>query len=273
MKKTLMALIIISVLSISAIPQVKSDWERDVLYGRVQHVRIETLYLDEKGNPISKEGRALSSITSYDVSGNKIEDEGFANHGKLSGGKYTSRYDAQGNLIESIHHGAFPVKTVYLYDGQENPSDGDEVNWVNRINRDAQGRTKEIIYSAGDGLVINRQVFVYDSTGRVVEVSTYNRQGSFAGQEIKTYNDAGRLISKVNGKKSGDRDYKKVTYSYDGRGNMIEEKEFNNRGLEAKTSNKYEFDSASNWIKETAKYWRRGKDSYTVITYRIITYY
>jgi protein TonB len=100
-------------------PVVESDRSRDGLIGPVRRVRTEVAKL------LSAEGRQTEGkhqvveITSYDIKGNKIENQYFPIAGATLTGKEVYKYDEKGNISEMTllnADGTLASKEVYKYE-------------------------------------------------------------------------------------------------------------------------------------------------------------
>jgi hypothetical protein len=95
-----------------------STRERDGLKGPVRRVETEVVKVAfDRGTRIEK-SRSLLERTLYDDSGRRVENETYPVVGSASG-EETHRYDAQGNLAETVvrdARGATLSRTVYEYE-------------------------------------------------------------------------------------------------------------------------------------------------------------
>src|SRR6185503_13353680 len=102
-----------------AAPAVESDRSRDGLIGPVRRVRTEIAKL------VSAEGRqaegkhVLVEVVSYDIKGNKIENQYFPIPGATLTGKEVYKYDEKGNISEMTMlnaDGSLLSKEIYKYE-------------------------------------------------------------------------------------------------------------------------------------------------------------
>ena len=102
-----------------AAPAVESDRSRDGLIGPVRRVRTEVAKL------VSAEGRqaegkhVLVEVVSYDIKGNKIENQYFPIPGATLTGKEVYKYDEKGNISEMTMlnaDGSLLSKEIYKYE-------------------------------------------------------------------------------------------------------------------------------------------------------------
>lgn len=214
----------------------------------------------------------------------------------------TDRYDPQGRILERIQgakeafHGLWPLRFTYAYD-----QDGRRVAEVIRDGRgelvketraayDAQGNRSAELSAWGHGAfenvslydydefrrlrrglhynavqVVNRNLYAYDDTGRLVqERLERNYRYDAAGHQIVTtdrldvghdvaiiYDDRGhvqqKIVSDLRGRKQGHSEFR-----YDERGNQIEERIYDAGGqLTDRKTYRYDYDTVGNWITET----------------------
>lgn len=139
-----------------------------------------------------------------------------------------------------------------------------------------------------DGSLINKETYINDSKGNIIEMNTYYASGG-TGKTTYQYDSKGNLIEEVfhSGLKG------KITYKYDSKGNMIEENISDDMkivfsydsngnmiikqivyGLGAGTYYKYEYeyeyDSKDNWIKKIEK--NKKGEAIRIIERKIVYY-
>ena len=246
------------------------DWELNGLRGPVKAVRIEIEKSDQNGKP-DKNGRWLHRLISYSPTSNKTEDETFRDFGKQSDSKHVYKYDDRGNLTgEAEYRGGTVSKTTFIYNDKAQVIR--EVKYNGEFHADyfydSQGRLIETKGFYGKDTLVSRFVYTYNDKGQMIK---WARQGGGLDFErTYTYTAQGKVASETRGSQPGDY-YRQVVYLYDDRGNVIERKEYNEEGLEERTTYTYEFDSAGNWIKQIATV--AGPIPEKMQIYRTITYY
>ena len=103
----------------SAAPAVESDRSRDGLIGPVRRVRTEIAKLVNTDGRQAEGKHVLVEIVSYDIKGNKIENQYFPIPGATLTGKEVYKYDEKGNISEMtmLHaDGSLLSKEIYKYE-------------------------------------------------------------------------------------------------------------------------------------------------------------
>jgi TonB family protein len=98
---------------------VESDRTRDGLSGPVRRVRTEVVKLQNESGRITEGKRALLEVVSYDIKGNKVENEYFPVSGAMLTGKEVYKYDDKGNISEMTmlnEDGSLISKEIYKYE-------------------------------------------------------------------------------------------------------------------------------------------------------------
>ncbi|HLN96977.1 MAG TPA: TonB family protein [Pyrinomonadaceae bacterium] len=97
----------------------ESDRLRDGLIGPVRRVRTEVVKLSNENGKALEGKRAVLEIVSYDVKGNKIENQYFPIAGANLTGREVYKYDDKGNISEMTllnADGSLLSKEVYRYE-------------------------------------------------------------------------------------------------------------------------------------------------------------
>ena len=97
----------------------ETDRVRDGLVGPVRRVRTELVKLVNESGKLSEGKRALLEVVSYDIKGNKVENQYFPVEGATLTGKEVYKYDDKGNISEMTlvnDDGSLISKEVYKYD-------------------------------------------------------------------------------------------------------------------------------------------------------------
>jgi protein TonB len=97
----------------------ESDRSRDGLTGPVRRVRTEIVKLSNQGGRMMEGKRSLLEIVSYDIKGNKVENQYYPVQGATLTGKEVYKYDEKGNISEMTlmsDDGTLLGKEVYKYE-------------------------------------------------------------------------------------------------------------------------------------------------------------
>ena len=98
---------------------VETDRIRDGLVGPVRRVRTEVVKLSNEAGRIAEGKRAVLEVVSYDLKGNKVENQYFPIAGANLTGKEVYKYDDKGNISEMTllnTDGSLLGKEVYKYE-------------------------------------------------------------------------------------------------------------------------------------------------------------
>ena len=98
---------------------VETDRIKDGLVGPVRRVRTEVVKLSGLEGRFTEGKRALLEMVSYDIKGNKIENQYFPVTGATLTGKETYKYDEKGNISEMTllnDDGSLLSKETYKYE-------------------------------------------------------------------------------------------------------------------------------------------------------------
>lgn len=97
----------------------ESDRLKDGLVGPVRRVRTEVVKLSNESGKLQEGKHAVLEIVSYDLKGNKVENQYFPIAGATLTGKEVYKYDEKGNISEMTllnADGSLLSKEVYKYD-------------------------------------------------------------------------------------------------------------------------------------------------------------
>ncbi|MGH9873532.1 MAG: hypothetical protein ACRD9S_13870, partial [Pyrinomonadaceae bacterium] len=100
-------------------PAVETDRLRDGLVGPVRRVRTEVVKLSNETGKVAEGKRAVLEVVSYDLKGNKVENQYFPISGATLTGKEVYKYDDKGNISEMTllnADGSLLSKEVYKYE-------------------------------------------------------------------------------------------------------------------------------------------------------------
>lgn len=103
----------------AATPEAESDRLRDGLVGSVRRVRTEVAKLSSETGKMLEGKHAVLEVVSYDIKGNKVENQYFPMAGANLTGKEVYKYDDKGNISEMTllnNDGSFMSKEVYKYE-------------------------------------------------------------------------------------------------------------------------------------------------------------
>lgn len=263
-----LVLIITLLCAVSAQPAASaepSDREEEGLVGAVRSVEtresllVQTDRFDSGGRLIERIQGGVETLPglwplrflySYDQAGRRISETVWDGRGELV--KETRYgYDDRGDRSAEVAvwgDGTFENASLYDYD-------------------EAHRRTQGLHYNAVR--VINRNLFAYDSRGRLVRERfernyRYDAAGNQvvtsdrfdAGYEVATiYDDQGLVREKVVSDLAGRRQGQSL-FRYDERGNQVEERISDAGGrITDRKAYHYEYDAVGNWIKETAEWY------------------
>src|SRR5258705_924287 len=98
---------------------VETDRIRDGLVGPVRRVRTEVVKLSNEAGRVAEGKRAVLELVSYDLKGNKVENQNFPIAGANLTGKEVYKYDDKGNISEMTllnTDGSLLSKEVYKYE-------------------------------------------------------------------------------------------------------------------------------------------------------------
>lgn len=105
--------------STSASASGESDRARDGLVGPVRRVRTEIAKLSNEAGRIQEGKHAVLEMVSYDIKGNKVENQYFPVAGANLTGKEVYKYDEKGNISEMTlvnDDGSLLSKEIYKYE-------------------------------------------------------------------------------------------------------------------------------------------------------------
>jgi len=98
---------------------VETDRIRDGLVGPVRRIRTEVVRLSSEAGRVAEGKRAVLEVVSYDLKGNKVENQYFPIAGANLTGKEVYKYDDKGNISEMTllnTDGSLLSKEVYKYE-------------------------------------------------------------------------------------------------------------------------------------------------------------
>lgn len=265
----------------------KSDREQEHLFGPVKTVKREQFNTSKLLGLFTRTQSRLISTITFNVEGNKTAEINY-NSGGDSIHSCTYSYDGKGRktaqmMTQGNNHG----ETTYSYN-----QDGREVEAFEQVGEkllikrrylatyDAQRKQIAAYYRDGDMEMRASYRYSYDKQGQLTELATLTGKGVVYHRIVYAYDENGSLTSKVAHRPDG-RVYKKSLFSYDGdrkredtftftddgaeslhlfelydgRGNVVEVGGFDKSGQLSggKTTRRYEYDQAGNWIKQTVQ--------------------
>jgi hypothetical protein len=260
-----------------------SNKRKGEFYGHVKSVKEFTYNSIENE---SKKDSAFSVWKIYNEKGELIQTNRI--DGRLNF-KYSYKYDEKGNQIEKEEHDPDTESTLvtkYRYDEKNNQIE--ENNFLHEAGKEDEPTLKCIFKYDEKGNKINEKQYLqtelvedimnkYDNKGNKVEIvyTSYQRNredgdeedsdngeiadtakadsvniiGVSKGDNLSSRNDENRNNSNTDTIVYGSSS--KVQYTYDDKGNEIEEKEHNSKGKIIRIFTfKYEFDTKNNWTKK-----------------------
>ena len=261
MRRLSAALTLTLLLFSATVAQEKSDREKANLVGPVRSVRLQTT--DYKDETLKQSlGVADSATVTYDEKGNEVERITV-----LAGlfGKEVRKYDAKGNLIESVvsNDSGVHERKVYAYENGK---------LVRIVGYDAEGKLewKQFNSYGKDGLLLEEKyligekaygktIFKYDRSGNLSELAFYAPNGAKAlaligpclGAHRVTYayNEQRQRLKVVQYDPNGEVSWS-WQYSYDSKG-LITAESIGYYSSKQTSVYVYEYDSRGNWIKKT----------------------
>lgn len=265
--------IIISLMTLSAVAQKKSDRQNDGLRGNVKSVVYDHLYgytYDSQGSIIAHfedkgarkfihkyVGDSYAEIVEVDKKGTPIETEirlfDKAGHSILNDwdlmvkGTYSEKKDAKGNVTERLwlhKNKALEAKVSYLYDAQGN------ITMLKIYTEEETYPYYQFKYNSEGKLIAwhiirpsNKQWqdITYHPSGNIAKDVSYDPKGKLNSSTHYTYNSKGQLIQELftmlNHKNVKETDI--TLYKYDSKGNNIEIKHIEEGKTRAITTMKY----------------------------------
>lgn len=201
--------------------------------------RSESTIIERKGYTRSEElvGDIASVTISHYALSTKFGEEEIGDL-KI---EETFIFNAAGNVVEQITYNpignpGYKYSTVKrIYNEQEQLikkieySEDTTFNYKTRYKYNSFGKLSEkryyTCYSDNDDyheLLSSVTKPLYDNTGKLSEVSSYNSSGELRSKELRTYDNDEYLIERSIYNSKGDLD-KKYTFNYDRKGNRIEQ--------------------------------------------------
>ena len=263
------------------------EWE----YGDAEVIAGKGVYIDEGTEVVSHH------ICQFNRRGNLEEEKSFDSEGKMIG-KNKYKYSEVGDLMESSEHNAkgkccgrnvyaynshrqFATLTLFLSDGSIETATYhyskerllDSITWNNpvrrkeffRYNGKGQLCEKQLFE---DGKQVERNEFVYDGQGNIIEESRTTADGK-RHKTLSTYDDTGRLQSVIQQDENG-RQESRTCWEYDQYGNILVETWYNEENIRnVRSTCEYTYDAQGNW---TQQIWFDDGKPFSV-TRRKITYY
>ena len=125
------------------------------------------------------------TISRYDPNGNKVESSWYDSDGNLTNNyigisKTISRYDSNGNELESSWYdsdGSLDSKAISKYNSNGNKV---ESSWYD-----------------SDGSIDDKYIYTYDSNGNQVEQTKYDSEGSLKSKYISKYDSKNRIVELI----------------------------------------------------------------------------
>ncbi|HEX8847244.1 MAG TPA: hypothetical protein VF791_21550 [Pyrinomonadaceae bacterium] len=248
----------------AAFGQTKPHRENDGLKGPVYTVMTESVTFSNEGDVWVEGQRNTVSFTVYDKGGTDARRQS-SGQSAISASEVKSRYDDKGREIEQVYEspdGKIIVKRVFKYD-------------------DKGRKTEETDYE-NDGSQMRRAVFTYDSYGNTSSMSFYDERDRLTRRLTWTFDAKGNRTEWTESTLRGEELalFCKITSSYDGEGNILEEIQYGNpEGSVTRQTFRYEFDAMGNWVKRDREWHaieggpRSAHLTHKITDYRTISYY
>jgi antitoxin component YwqK of YwqJK toxin-antitoxin module len=198
--------------------QVKTDWERDELKGKVKRITVERITFTEKLGKL-EESRDTEYVKRYDDQGKAIDEQNYADG--MPSTKIVFDHDEAGRPIEENHldrGGNLEQKDVYAFDSNGNITDDTSYDSSGILiskdvfKYDEKGRPISWTLYSDDGKIVEKAAFSYDAKG--------NQTDSDGNRRIKQFNSKGWEIKEVDYAADGSITWTR-TYEYDEKGNWI----------------------------------------------------
>lgn len=310
--KSVIILLLIGVLVITARAQAKSDREQDRLLGPVQSVKTEVAEFTARDGKSVEGPRMPVQAVDYDERGNRVKRVDLNRDGSIAQTiVYTFDTEGRSTGYEDFTPGLEkPRKHIYILasDGrrseykmiQPTGSPADE-RYVYKYDRDGNRIAEELYHK--DSL-ISRNENTYDANGRLISQVIYNPDGTISARIQNSFAVDGKPVERI--RHDGDLVTYRVRYKYDDKSRLLEREvtgsfvdmeshsesyttgkvvytyKGKDQPKEAITYNPdgsfrerivFDYDSHGNWKKKTRKVRVAGKEVTQQIEYRTIEYY
>src|SRR3569832_395310 len=246
----------------------KSEKDQERLLGQVKSVLIEFAKVTDQGGKWVEGPRTPWLSTTYDRQGNLSEEDQLYEVVELNF-KSIFTYDPPGQIKEGIEYD-YQGKPAFKWSYTHDP--GKKIIEESRYEPNGVLFSKSSYHYDADGNLVEEErlhshsandlkwVYLYDEACRKVEESFYVVRAQGLLNTVESTLDS------------------KIVFSYDAKGNLLEEPRYDAAAtVKSKKSYRYEYDTAGNWIKQTAREWVNHADKTyfepTEVTYRTITYY
>jgi hypothetical protein len=170
-----------------------------------QHNLVSSCSYDTRGNLQD------SSLHFVDKRGNRVYWQIYKGNGYQEW-EYITEYDNAGNLLESNDYYRSKLLTRHMY----------------RYNDQGQCITENELNP--DGTLKLKKIFSYDADGNKSEALEFNGNGSFSIRHTYLYNSMRLVIEEREYLVDASDVYSKILTTYDAEGNMIELKQYNDKG-------------------------------------------
>jgi uncharacterized protein RhaS with RHS repeats len=258
----LLALVLFSPCALYAAEPPETAQSREKERLKILAQKIDSVVVWEftiKGKKPEKKGR-MDMMIRYDKNGN-IMEKGFYNKGEIDT-KQAFKYDEQNRLVEEIaltQFGSPGSSWKYRYDDKGRVVESAYFTELSSANQRKTFHYRDGLFTANDGALVEmkfyvsakkvgyRDVYSYnDTTKRCVKTTRFRADDSIESKEEYEYDAAGnlreiRFYSDMEyDEKSAKLIWKKI-FTYDAKGNLVEEVEFNSKGkMNAKQTHAYD---------------------------------
>lgn len=173
-----------------------NDWKKDALKGRIKNVLVEKVKVLERDGQVVETERRISTSKSYNENGYLTEELIYNSDGSEDS-RLIYRYDDKNRIIETQiynDNNPNPEKTLYIYNRNGKQTDMTDYNKDGSVKYkssyvyDDKGNSIEEKYCY-DGKSCTTVKQKYDEKGRIIELSTYESDGSLFVKKKFTYNE------------------------------------------------------------------------------------
>lgn len=179
--------------------------------------------------------------------------------------RHTTTYDTVGNRTERVlydQNDKIMARDLFTYDSEGRNTGYEEyVLWVDKAlttprrhvyTLDATGRKVEYTVFESNGTVGTRSVFKYDAKGNLIEQQWYAHTGRLIGRNVLTFDENGNQTSLTSYQEDGAPNFKNVS-KYDANGNKTEALQYEGKTLRYKFLNSYD-SKGRILVKETVEF-------------------
>ena len=249
----------------------ETDLQKQELKGKIKS-QTKTTYrykTTEKSGKIQKEEQQSKLVSYFNKDGNFTERIFYDKEKGTIRQEFS--YDEKGNLIEIKGYeanGTLGTKITYKYDQKDNRIEENTysegvLQQKNTYKYDQDNREIEVIrnvFAFWNGGVKLRQVNEYDTKGKKIEERNFSNNNELTSKALFSYDEKGNLIEEYFVNLTDKEPSKKNTYVYDNNDNKIEEKKCVYQNLSENidrkvckfyVTNYYKYDEKGNKIEDS----------------------